>query len=297
MLEHAEVCIETSKDTYKFFKSMVETIKEQVRDDKEAERCYLRFSSYYKEENSVYKRKRCLISGNFRAWIETFEKMEDMACLVPEICEAVVQAAGGATGVMYRFFGHNDPVDKCYNFNDVEQFVRVIDDFSTLSEKERMLHETFTILFTCDRGVTHELVRMRESSFAQESTRYCNYGSEKHGKQVSVISPLFFEEGTEAYAEWEAAMLDAERHYLRLTEDLKVPAQQARTVLPHSTKVDIVMTTNLREWKHIFNLRACDATGPCHPQMSEIMQPCFTEMRLAYPFAFGDLYMKHEVTP
>ena len=108
--------------------------------------------------------------------------------------------------------------------------------------------------------------------------------------------PPFFEEGTEAYAEWEAAMKDSEKHYLHLTEDLKVPAQQARTVLPHSTKVDIAMTATLMEWRHIFNLRACDATGPCHPQMSEIMQPCFRDMREKYQFAFGDLFMKDEVT-
>lgn len=299
MLEHANVCLEVNKEVYNFMNSMCKMLMEDVRTDKEAQRCYLRFSRFFVEENTeedVLIPRRFLISGNMRAWLETFEKLENMKALIPEVCEAVVNAAGGVTGVLYQFVGHNDPVDACYKFDARNISIKTITDYSQLSDQERMLHETFTILFTCDRGVTHELVRMREASFAQESTRYCNYSLDKHGSQVSVIDPLFFEEGTEAYEEWEKAMLDAERHYLRLTEDLKVPAQQARTVLPHSTKVDIAMTANLREWYHIFNLRACDATGPCHPQMTEIMRPCFRDMREMYRFAFGDLHTPDEVT-
>ena len=66
--------------------------------------------------------------------------------------------------------------------------------------------------------------------------------------------------------------------------------------MPTSVKADIVMTTNLTEWKHIFNLRACDSTGPAHPQMKEVMIPLFKEMREKYPFAFGDMVAADEVT-
>lgn len=300
MLEHADICIEVNKKVYYFMNSMTKMLMEDIRDDKQAERCYLRFSRYAvpsKEDKDVYEYSRYLISGNIRAWLETFDKLKNMAAIIPEVCEAVVDAAGGATGAMYPYYGHNDPVDKCYNFNVDDVSIRVITDYSELSNNERMLHETFTILFTCDRGVTHELVRMRECSFAQESTRYCNYALGKHGNQITVNTPPFFEEGSQACLEWQGAMADSERHYLRLTEDLHVPAQQARTVLSHSTKVDIAMTANLREWKHIFELRACDITGPCHPQMSEVMRPCLRDMREVYQFAFGDLYTPDEVTP
>lgn len=303
MMEHADVCIEVDSVTYTFMEAMCNLITKHLREnDKESQRCYLRFSEYFvecehvNENESTYIPGRRLISGNMRAWAETFEELEKMECLMPELCEAVVNAAGGNMGALYQFYGHGSDVSNHAILKNRETDIKVIEDYNLLSKEERMLHETFSILFTCDRGVTHELVRMRECSFAQESTRYCNYGTQaNHGGQVTVINPFFFEDGTEAYYEWEQAMIDAEKHYLRLTQDLKVPAQQARTVLPHSTKVDIVMTANLREWRHIFELRACDSTGPCHPQMSEIMRPCLRDVREMYQFAFGDLVMPDEV--
>lgn len=297
MLEHADVCVQVSDNVYYFMNTMCKKIMETVRDDKKAERCYLRFTNYAVISGSIEEPQRWIISGNMRAWIETFTELEKMKALIPELCDAVTAAVGGTKGPLYQFIGHGG-VDPCYDYmySKYSVSINVVTDYSQLSYEERMIHETFTVLFTCDRGVTHELVRMRESSFAQESTRYCNYSLGKHGNQVSVIHPIFFEEGTEAYKEWQEAMEDAERHYLRLTQDLHIPAQQARTVLPHSTKVDIAMTANLREWRHIFELRACDSTGPCHPQMTEVMRPCFRDMREKYRFAFGDLYAPDEVT-
>lgn len=303
MMEHADVCIEVDAATYDFMETMQGLITKHIRkNDKESKRCYLRFSKYFIESEKlnnnahVYAPARRLISGNMRAWAETFEELEQMDSLMPEICTAVVDAAGGNTGALYQFYGHGSDMSHQEFFKDKKIEVNIVNDFSLLSKEERMLHETLTILFTCDRGITHELVRMRECSFAQESTRYCNYGIQaKHNGEIMVINPCFFEDGTEAYYEWEQAMIDAEKHYLRLTRDLKVPAQQARSVLPHSTKVDIAMTANLREWKHIFELRACDSTGPCHPQMSEIMRPCLRDVRELYPFAFGDLVTPDEV--
>lgn len=303
MMEHADVCIEVDAATYGFMETMQNLITKHIRkDDKESKRCYLRFSECFVESEkindneSIYIPGRRLISGNMRAWAETFEELERMQSLMPELCNAVVDAAGGNTGALYQFYGHGNDMSNQDFLKGRKIEINVIDDFNLLSNEERMLHETLTVLFTCDRGVSHELVRMRECSFAQESTRYCNYGTQaKHNEEIMVIDPLFFDEGTEAYKEWEQAMIDAEKHYLRLTQDLKVPAQQARSVLPHSTKVDIVMTANLREWKHIFELRACDSTGPCHPQMSEIMQPCLRDVRELYQFAFGDLVMPNEV--
>ena len=163
-----------------------------------------------------------------------------------------------------------------------------------------MVHETFSVLFTVDRGVTHELVRMRDCSFAQESTRYCNYNLGKFGNEITVINPCFFDTGmgtasnSLVYEEWKHSCETAERSYFKLLEYGAKP-QEARDVLPTSVKADIVMTTNLAEWKHIFNLRACDSTGPAHPQMKEVMIPLFKEMREKYPFAFGDMIAADEV--
>lgn len=301
MLEHADVCIEVNEKTYCFMNTICKMLMEDTYDGKEPYRCYLRFSRYFPEvgEDGDFMPKRFLISGNMRAWLETFDMLDAAKALIPELCQVVVDAAGGSTGVLYQYDGYQQPVDEVhmllYKFDENDVKAEVVTDFSKLSYEERMLHDTFTIMFCCDRGITHELVRMREHSFAQESTRYCNYSFDKHSNQISVIAPFFFEEGTEAYKVWKQAMEAAEYAYLRLTEDLKIPAQQARTVLPHSTKVDIAMTANLREWRHTFELRACDSTGPAHPQIAEIMRPCLRDMREIYRFAFGDLCTPDEI--
>ena len=306
MLEHADICVEVNCELYDFMQNMRKIIQSTIYTDKNAERCYLRFSRHLMPVNNssiLNAVSRYLISGNIRAWIEMFENLEKLEALPAVLCDAIVEAAGGATGAMYHFLCHGN-LCKEYKFSEDYEpdwynniWAKVVTDYSVLSPEERMLHETFTILFTCDRGITHELVRMREASFSQESTRYCNYSLDKHDKQISVIAPFFFEEGTEAYMLWEQVMVMSEYVYLRLTEELGVPAQQARAVLPHSICADIAMTANLREWRHVFDLRACDSTGPCHPQMSEIMRPCFRDMREKYPFAFGDLYTPDEVKP
>ena len=188
-----------------------------------------------------------------------------------------------------------------FDMYDEDDFhAKVVTDMNQLTDEERMVHETFSVLFTVDRGVTHELVRMRDCSFAQESTRYCNYANGKFGNEITVILPCFFDTGmgtnsnSLVYKEWESACKNAEASYFKLLEYGAKP-QEARNVLPTSVKADIVMTTNLAEWKHIFNLRACDSTGPAHPQMKEVMIPLFKEMRNKYPFAFGNMIAADEV--
>ena len=160
---------------------------------------------------------------------------------------------------------------------------------------EAMLeHSSLSVLFTVDRGVTHELVRHRIMSFAQESTRYCNYSGDKYGNEITVIKPCFFEEGSDAYIDWKSACMIAEQHYIEMTKMKGIPAQQARSVLPTSTKADITLTGNYREWRHFFNLRACDATGPAHPQMKEVAVPLLYELNKLIPVVFEDLVFKRD---
>lgn len=167
-----------------------------------------------------------------------------------------------------------------------------------LTWPERMVHERVSVQFTVDRGVTHEIVRMRDCSFGQESTRYCNYSSGKFGNEITVIKPCFWEEDSEAYKSWLRGCQLAQNEYLFMTKGLNVPPQEARDVLPQSVKADIVVTTNLQEWRHIFELRACDVTGPAHPQMKEVMVPLLiNDMRPRYQYAFGDLFTKEEESP
>jgi len=154
---------------------------------------------------------------------------------------------------------------------------------------EAMLeHSSLSVLFTVDRGVTHELVRHRIMSFAQESTRYCNYSGDKFGNEITVIKPCFLEEGTMKYGTWEQAVFDAEKAYFEMLDDGCSP-QEARSVLPNSTKADITLTGNYREWRHFFKLRACGVTGAPHPQMLEVAVPLLQEINKLIPVVFEDL--------
>lgn len=137
-------------------------------------------------------------------------------------------------------------------------------------------HIFHTVKFTCDRGVSHEFVRHRVASFAQESTRYCNYSKGKFGGEIAVIKPCFYEEGSEKYNLWKEGCEHDEKIYFKLL-DLGATAQEARDNLPTSTKTDIVITANEIEWKHIIDLRKVGTTGKPHPQMCEVMD-------IAYPF-------------
>ena len=195
---------------------------------------------------------------------------------------------------------------ECYKSND-----RITEDGSSAKKFVKMLinngHEamiehgpSLSVYFTVDRGVTHEQVRHREASFAQESTRYVNYSLDKFGNEINVID---IRGGIEldkkmskldAYtigciiAEWMDAMKDAERHYMKMIE-LGATPQIARGVLPTSTKAGITITTNYREWRHIFKLRT---PITAHPQIREIMIPLLADLKTRIPVIFDDIELK-----
>lgn len=150
-------------------------------------------------------------------------------------------------------------------------------------------HFSVSVKMIVDRGVSHEIVRHRIASYAQESTRYCNYSQGKFGNEITVIKPLFFDEGTPEYIIWEESCMQAEKAYNELIEIGRSP-QEARSVLPNSLKTEIVVTMNLREWIHFFNLRALGTTGAPHPQMKEIAMMVLEEFSNQLPEIFGDMY-------
>lgn len=156
---------------------------------------------------------------------------------------------------------------------------------------EAMLeHSILSVKFVCDRGVSHELVRHRIASFAQESTRFCNYG----GKEIEFIWPCFFGElsgenlAKEEVMIWSETMLKAEKAYNQLLY-LGFQPQQARSVLPNSLKTEVIMTANYREWRNFFKLRALGTTGKPHPQMLELTVPLLKDVQKQIPVVFDDL--------
>lgn len=163
---------------------------------------------------------------------------------------------------------------------------------------EAMIEHSFlSVKFTVDRGVSHEPVRHRIASFAQESTRYCNYAKDKFGAECAFIDlepgimldnkmkKMSGEEIALVMAEWTSAMEDAERHYMRLLE-LGATPQIARAVLPNSTKTEITVSANYREWRNFFKLRV---PADVHPQMREVTIPLLKELKGMIPVIFDDI--------
>ena len=145
----------------------------------------------------------------------------------------------------------------------------------------------------CDRGVTHELVRHRLASYAQESTRYCNYAGEKFGRELTFIRPSWVVKDPEAatdtslkYEIWLKQMASAEAAYMELL-DAGASAQEARAVLPNSLAAKIAMNCNFREWIHVFRLR-CDM--PAHPDMRTTMWPILNFMVERFPAVFSKVH-------
>ncbi len=153
-------------------------------------------------------------------------------------------------------------------------------------EHEAVLeHFSFTVRFICDRGVSHEIVRHRIASYCQESTRYCNYSKDDFCSEITVIEPLFLEPGTEGYDLWKASCLFAEEMYFKLL-DWGCSPEEARTVLPNSLKTEIVMTANIREWRHFLKLRTSPAA---HPQMREVACMLLNLCKEQIPILFDDI--------
>lgn len=157
------------------------------------------------------------------------------------------------------------------------------------SGHEAMLeHASVTVKFVVDRGISHELVRYRLASFAQESTRYCNYSKDDFGSEITFIIPDYLEYKSEGWNIWKESMKQAEDAYFKML-DFGLSPQQARAVLPNSLKTEVVMTANLREWRHFFKLRALGTTGKPHPQMLEVAVPLLEDMKNLIPVVFDDL--------
>lgn len=159
-----------------------------------------------------------------------------------------------------------------------------LDDLQYICEPTEYHERRVTVHFVCDRGVSHEFVRHRVMSFAQESTRYCNYSKDKFGNELTFIKPCWLNLPTD-YAVYSGdndsdyfiqALEDAENWYLSLLEEGWTP-QQARAVLPNSLKTELVVTGFTSDWNHFFDLRARGTTGAPHPQAKELAEPLMKE--------------------
>ncbi len=146
-------------------------------------------------------------------------------------------------------------------------------------------HEKITVTVICDRGISHQIVRHRIASYSQESTRFCNYSDNRFGNEITVISPSFWEENEETYKVWKSTLEVTESAYNKLIE-LGAKPEEARSVLPNSLKTEIVITMNIREWRHFLRIRTMKEA---HPQMKELATDILNAFRIKLPTLFGDI--------
>lgn len=167
--------------------------------------------------------------------------------------------------------------------DSAEKFVAMVMKHGHLSVIE---HISVSARVICDRGVTHEIVRHRLASYTQESTRYCNYSKGKHGSELTFVRPSFVSmtKSTSKDWEWYFAVGQSEMSYMKMIKEGATP-QDARSVLPNSLKTEIVMTMNLREWRHFFSLRAVPTA---HPDMQVIAKMLLKEFQAHIPVVFED---------
>lgn len=153
-------------------------------------------------------------------------------------------------------------------------------------------HQSISVKVICDRGISHEIVRHRIASYSQESTRYCNYSKEKFQNQISIIDistgfsyDMNNQKDRNKYKIWHEAMEAAEKYYFQMLEAGASP-QEARAILPTSLKTELVMTMNIREWRHFLKLRLGNGA---HPQIKEISRLILMEFKQKLPVFFQDV--------
>lgn len=265
MLEHSHIIIQTTREHAAYVRDELECINNSY--------ITITINSRSEDEGNF-------ISGSFRAFLQLFD------------LDANWDRAIYDDKMMYVL--HNE-YPEVFNGPDVEpnevdckilsrsEFIDAVRSAYCFSDRHTVAnsiirrHLTHTIKFTCDRGVSHEFVRHRPASFAQESTRYCNYSKDKFSNEITCIKPCYWSDNSKQYESWRTACCASESTYFYLLKMGCTP-QTARAVLPNSLKTELVITANEFEWQHIVDLRYHGTTGKPHPQMLEVMQIAYPQL-------------------
>lgn len=221
-----------------------------------------KYFNYSVEELPFDGGERYLVSANLRAINESQEipLLSALYCLDPDLVYDIKSIPGGRLSPVSR--------RDCKIVN--------IDQIPDIQEHAYKVHKYVTFRFICDRGVTHEIVRHRPASYAQESTRYCNYSKDKFGGEITCIKPARYDEWKDVTKlHFNLALENSEKAYLRMLEEGRTP-QEARAVLPNALKTEIIMTANCEEFDHFFDLRSRGTTGAPHPDMKVVADKALT---------------------
>lgn len=252
MIEHWNLIFKVQPFWYEQILDDYETLRSSTNLNLKTQmRPYLRFTSHEYSTGDV----RCLVSGNMRAWRDFVKACTEGFGFIPQYLHGVIRC--------YNLFF---PEYQYYIPGIIQNDKLIPVSVNELNDRERQVHQNVTVKFICDRGVSHEIVRHRVASFAQESTRYCNYGLDKFGNEITVIRPSWCKEGEALYDIWKGGCAENEETYFAMLNAGATP-QEARSVLPNSLKTEIIVTMNLDGWKHFFGLRC---TPDAHPDIQEV---------------------------
>ena len=244
MIEHWSLVFKTDKETYDRVKSDWDRllhvgsipVREQLRP-------YIRFTYCELDDGDA----RYIISGNMRALRDYVKVCVSDFRFIPDYMHDMIKT--------YPLFFHEY---QPYIFNKSDDNKLIPISISELNFVERQVHQDITVKFVCDRGVSHEIVRHRVASFAQESTQF--------GNESTFIRPSWCNSSDDIYKVWKEKCMEAESAYFLLL-DFGATPQEARSVLPDSLKTEIIVTMNLDGWDHFFGLRCANSA---HPDMREV---------------------------
>ena len=183
----------------------------------------------------------------------------------------------------------------CYRSEDKiseESYKNLLTNCLNRGHESVLEHEKITVRIYSDIGTYKDLTRHRFASFSVESTRYCSYNKDKYGNEIAVVNPVYVED-KEVFETWKKAIEDMEKAYMKMKE-LGASTDMCREVLPHSTAAEYTMTANIREWKHILELRT---TNHVHPAIRQVLIPLLLLFKEQMPEIFGDIEYDTEFNP
>ena len=243
MLEHAVLVFELDLDRCA-----------KAKDELKMYEQYLRSDPYIHVTSVDHPYRRVLVSANIRAILQ--RKLRDP--LYVSLLTAYPD-----------FYPEDADSYKDMLFPHIKMPIVDIRKIKDLTEEEFDAHFYLSARFITDRGVSHEMVRHRPCSFAQESTRYCNYSKDQFGGHLAFVRPSTYDNWTmDQQAAFCNALAIIDKTYTMLTTDEHaLQAQQARAILPNTLKTEIIITSNAGEWKHFYNLRSKGVTGKPHPDI------------------------------
>ena len=167
--------------------------------------------------------------------------------------------------------------------NTTESFIKKLIKNGHLSVIE---HSFLSVKFTCSRAIANEITRHRLFSFSQESTRYCRYKN-----NICFIKPIGICDNKDLYEIWLNSMENAEEDYIAMI-NFGAKTEEARNVLPLSTATTLIVSGNLRQWRHFLELRALESSGRVAPEMKELAYSLLIELYKLMPCIFEDMVEK-----